>query len=176
MRSKGYGLSILSAISWNALVIAGFAFVDDADIIHTAEDPNTNNEEVLKTAQEAMDTWEGTLRATGGAIGADDGDKAFWYFLDFHFQKGKWKYKNKAELPGTLWVNNHDGRRVQLNRLEPNEARETLGIFIAMDGNKTRQIDYLQQKARVYKEQLRTGAIERRHAWYSYKASFSKLL
>ena len=35
-------------------------------------------------------------------------------------------------------VNNYDGRRVQLKRLEPNEARETLGIFIAMDRNKNK--------------------------------------
>ena len=176
MRSKGFGLSILSAISLEALVIAGFAFVDDADIIHAANDPYIDNQEVLKTAQAAMDTWEGTLNATGGAIGAEDGNKAFWYFLDFQFQNGKWHYMNKKSLPGKLWVRNYDGRKVQLNRLEPNEARETLGIFIAMDGDKSKQIDFLQQKARIYNEQLRTGAIEKRHAWYSYTASFSKIL
>ena len=176
MRSKGFGLSILSAISLEALAIAGFAFVDDADIIHAANDPSTDNQVVLKTAQAAINTWEGTLNATGGAIGAEDGNKAFWYFLDFQFQKGKWQYMGREKLPGELWVRNYDGRKVQLNRLEPNEARETLGIFIAMDGNKSKQIDFLQQKARVYNEQLRTGAIEKRHAWYSYTASFSKIL
>ena len=176
MRTKGFGLSILSAVSLHALVIAGFAFVDDADIIHAAPDPNTENLEVLQTAQRALDTWEGTLGATGGAIGAEDGNKAFWYFLDFKFWKGKWKYLKEDELPGELWVRNYDGRRVQLSRIEPNEARETLGIFIAMDGNRNKQIEYLQKKARIYKEQLRTGVIEKRHAWYSYTASFSRIL
>ena len=176
MRTKGFGFSILSAVSLNALVIAGFAFVDDADIIHAAIDPKTNNLEVLQTAQKALDTWEGTLGATGGAIGADDGNKAFWYFLDFKFWNGKWRYLEKDKLLGDLWVKNYDGKRVQLNRIEPDEARETLGIFIAMDGNRHKQIEYLQQKARIYKEQLRTGVIEKRHAWYSYTASFSKIL
>ena len=176
MRSKGFGLSILSAISFNALVIAGFAFVDDADIIHAANDPYTDSREVLNAAQKAMDTWEGVLNATGGAIGADDGNKAFWYFLDFRFQNGRWQYMSKKELSGHLWAKNYDGNKVQMNRLEPNEARETLGIFIAMDGNRNKQIEFLQQKARIYNEQLRTGTIEKRHAWYSYTASFSKIL
>ena len=176
LRAKGFGLSILSAISLKALVLAGFAFVDDADIIHAADDHHTCNREVLKRAQETITLWEGTLSATGGAIGAEDGNKAFWYFLDFQFKKGKWVYKKKEELPGDLWVKNFDGKSVRLNRLEAKEARETLGIFIAMDGNRNKQVEFLQHKARIYNEQLRTGVIERRHAWYSYTASFSRIL
>ena len=84
MRQKGYGLSILSALSLSALVLAGFTFVDDTDIIHSANDPNTSPSEVLYQAQDALDTWEGILRATGGAIVVEDGNKAFWYFLDFN--------------------------------------------------------------------------------------------
>ena len=55
-------------------------------------------------------------------------------------------------------------------------ARETLGIFLAMDGNQRAQIEHLKFKARVYSDQLRTGVISKRHAWYSYTAAFSKTL
>ena len=77
LRTKGFGLSMLTALSWQALVIAGFAFVDDTDLIHTASHPDKDSKEVLQEAQQAMNTWEGTLRATGGAIGEEDGSKAF---------------------------------------------------------------------------------------------------
>ena len=77
MRNKGFGFSILSALSWQALIISAFAFVDDTDIIHAAVDPYTNPQQVLVEAQQAVNTWEGILRATGGAIGADDDAKAF---------------------------------------------------------------------------------------------------
>ena len=176
MRQKGYGLSILSTLSFSALVMAGFAFVDDTDIIHSANDPHTCPFEVLQQAQTALNTWEGILRATGGAIGVNDGNKAFWYFLDFKFTANEWKYKNSVELPGELVARNYDNSICPLARLNPSIARETLGIFLAMDGNQRAQIEYLKSKARTYAEQLRTGVISKRHAWYSYTAAFSKTL
>ena len=78
MRSKGFGFTIFSALSWQALVISAFAFVDDTDIIHAADDPYVEPHQVLKEAQKAVKTWEGILNATGGTIGANDDGKAFW--------------------------------------------------------------------------------------------------
>ena len=176
MKMKGFGFSILSALALKALSIAGFAFVDDTDIVHAANNPREDPEATLRKAQEAMNTWEGILRATGGAIGVNDDTKAFWYFLDFKFIKGKWKYKNKEELPGKLQVRNQKDITTNLARLEPSMARETLGVFMAMDGNQREQKNQLMKKARLYNEQLRTGVITRQHAWYSYTASFSKTL
>ena len=143
MRTKGFGLSFVTAMSLTALTISAFAFVDDTDIIHSAEDPYIDSNQVLKDSQNAINTWEGILRATGGAIGAEDGNKAFWYFLDFKFIGNSWVQKSWDELKGSLKVRNFDGRTVEITRLEPSEARETLGIMIAMDGNKTAQFESL---------------------------------
>ena len=131
---------------------------------------------MLEQAQIALETWEGILRATGGAIGVDDGNKAFWYFLDFKFSNDTWKYKTANELPGELHARNFDDKIHPLARLDPSLARETLGIFLAMDGNQRAQTEHLKNKARIYAEQLRTGIISKRHAWYSYTAAFSKTL
>ena len=79
MRQRGFGFSILSSLSFTALVLAGFAFVDDTDIIHAANDPYTLPSDVLEQAQIALETWEGILRATGGGIGVEDGNKAFYH-------------------------------------------------------------------------------------------------
>ena len=69
MIQRGYVLSILSALSFSALGLEGFAIVDETDIIHSTNDHTTSPFEVLYQAQAALDTWEGILRATGGAIG-----------------------------------------------------------------------------------------------------------
>ena len=158
------------------MVISAFAFVDDTDVIHAAADPHTDPLQVLAEAQQAVNTWEGILRATGGAIGANNDTKAFWYFLDFTFVGKKWEYKSLEQLQGQLLIRNYDGRNLPITRLEPKEARETLGIMIAMDGNQVAQFNCLRQKAKIYGEQLRTGYIDRHHAWYSYTGVFSKTL
>ena len=75
MIQTGYGLSILLALSFSALVMAGFLFVDDTDIIYSANKPRTCPLEVLKQEQTALNTWEGILRSTWGAIGAEDRNK-----------------------------------------------------------------------------------------------------
>ena len=54
LRTKGFGLSMLTALSWQVLVISGFAFVDDTNLIHTALHPDRDSRMVLQEAQEAM--------------------------------------------------------------------------------------------------------------------------
>ena len=118
----------------------------------------------LKEAQEALTTWEGILRATGGAIGADDDSKAFWYFIDFKYKKGMCRYKRINDLDRELKVRNVDNNIRWLKRLEPSLARESLGIYIAMDGNQRAELAYLREKASLYAEQIRTGIISRQYS------------
>ena len=80
------------------------------------------------------------------------------------------------DLPGELHARNFDEKIYPLARLDPSLARETLGIFLAMDGNQRAQTEHLKNKARIYSEQIRTGLISKRHAWYSYTSAFSKPL
>jgi hypothetical protein len=41
MRDEGFGLNLLSALFLTSIFIAGFAFVDDTDLLHAATHPNT---------------------------------------------------------------------------------------------------------------------------------------
>ena len=47
MRDNEYGLDTLSCLTQLALVIAGFAFVDDTDIINAAKLVNTKGGDLL---------------------------------------------------------------------------------------------------------------------------------
>jgi len=80
------------------------------------------------------------------------------------------------DLPGELHARNFDEKIHLLSCLNPSLARETLGIFLAMDSNQRAQSEHLKTKARIYLEQLRTGVIYKIHVWYSYTAAFSKIL
>jgi hypothetical protein len=61
--------------------------------------------------------------------------KSYWYLLDFKWERGVWRYRSKEALPGEITIRGVDGTQVILERLELSEARETLGVYIMMDGN-----------------------------------------
>ena len=93
--------------------IVGYAIVDDADIVESAVSNTATGEEILLKAQEALDHWEGGLRATGGAIVPA---KSHWYFVDFQWRKGKWSY-SCFDPSRTLKVKNEQGHEVTVQQV-----------------------------------------------------------
>jgi predicted nuclease with TOPRIM domain len=63
--TAGFGLTLNSAISGTLVAIACFAFVNDADVIHSKDDVNTPGEIIAAKMQDFVDLWEGSIRATG---------------------------------------------------------------------------------------------------------------
>jgi hypothetical protein len=74
LRNHGYGTStkLQCPISSTNIHIAAFAFVDDVDMIQTLLQESTNLTRDLSSlyqdTQTALNQWESTLRATGGAL------------------------------------------------------------------------------------------------------------
>jgi hypothetical protein len=117
MRQLGFGTFFKAAISGDTLRIAGFSYVDDTDLTQSTTAMATMAEEVLEKIQEAeevlekiqeeLNTWEGLVRASGGAL---SNDKSCWWFIDFTFDhKGDWRYKTMEELEGELTAVDIDG-------------------------------------------------------------------
>jgi hypothetical protein len=67
----------------------GYGFMDDTDVIRNGFFQSTVTE-VLSMLQGAVDTWEGGLKATCGALVPE---KTFWYFIEFEWVNGEWRYK-----------------------------------------------------------------------------------
>ena len=57
--------------------MCGFTFVDDSDLLIAAPDVEASATSLMEHFQEAVDTWEGCLRATGGGIKRDKTNKAY---------------------------------------------------------------------------------------------------
>jgi hypothetical protein len=101
--TAGFGLAFTTAISGTLVAIACFAFVDDTNVIHSRADVNTPGKTIATEMQEVMNTWEGGIRATGGALNPS---KSYWYMIDFKWvpDKLRWDYKTVSEVTGKIQV------------------------------------------------------------------------
>ena len=103
MKSLGYGYAAQMAITWTVFHLLGFAFVDDANIIHSGSSNTTPACQVLTEMQAVLDHWDGLLRATGGAL---EKSKSYWYLLDYAFHQGRWVVKPQSANPGQIFLHN----------------------------------------------------------------------
>ena len=148
MIGLGFGLSIQSAISLSIINFLGYTFVDDTDIVQSSKDPYDRGENIIPIIQEAIDHWEGGIRASGGVLVPK---KCLWYLIDFKWANGKWTYRSKRDMPANLTIReDQDKVYINITRKESNEAVESLGIFLTMDGNNKKQVEYLKRKAEEF--------------------------
>jgi hypothetical protein len=157
LRASGVGSHFISPISGKDIHFVGYAFVDDTDLIQTADEGMATGSDVARELQRALDIWEGGLNATGGAIVPE---KSHWYLVDFRWIGGVWKYLPVADCPASLWVKDISGERKLLKRLEPHEAANTLGVDIAADGNNMSQFKKMKEASLKWADQIRTGRLK----------------
>ena len=153
LREEGYGVKYESPITGVIFNLAGFAFVDDADLIQSIRDRSESNEQLIRNAQKGLTLWEELLRTTGGAI---DPKKSDWAMLQFTWKNGKANIK-KGKTKYTLNVRNKHGIIQPLKQLATSTARETLGCWIAIDGNQKKQRKVLLGKAKRWGERLQVS-------------------
>ena len=156
LREQGYGAELYSAISRRHFHMSGFAFVDDADTVQTGELGETT-ETVMEKAQEELNLWEELIRATGGGL---EGDKSDFAVVNFQWRDGKWTYEQPSENQ-KLTVRNGDGEQEPLKQLGPSQARRTLGVWQAVDGNEEEQTDQMQQKAATWARAIARSSLTR---------------
>lgn len=137
LHSANVGSFFKTTISQRDIRFVGYSFVDDTDLIQTTRNPTESVQDVNAGIQLSLDTWEGGLRATGGAIVPE---KSHWYLVNFKWCNGRWKYCSSSENPASLTVKDIHGNIKLLTRLEPHEAKTTLGVDIAPNGNPIQQV------------------------------------
>jgi hypothetical protein len=173
MRSAGYGFQHWTAISKQILNIVCFAFVDDADLPHTS-DTEATGEQIIEEMQDVLDTWEGGIKATGGALVPR---KSYWYLIDFKCgSTGKWSYRKQAEVPGELTLPSltEDGERVTIERLDVTEARKALGVKSRHDGKETDNVKFFRNKTSEWADHVRTNKMRSSDAWKALESTIMK--
>ncbi len=81
-----------------------------------------------------------------------------------------------TDCPGSIFINDISGIRKELRRCEVHDAQETLGVFLAPDGNTLRQQEKMKELAIKWADCIRTGRISRDDAWLSFYSTIWKTL
>ncbi len=171
LRQKGFGCEIICPLSSEYFRFVGYAFVDDTDIIQSSL--NENPEQARLQLQKAIDTWEFSLKATCGAIVPE---KTVWWLVSFQWSGSSWQYAGIQDTPGDLYVNDIANQRKVIKRLEPSKAYETLGVFLAPDGNLEEQIQKMKKAAITWADNLRTGSISKNEVWVALQSTILRTL
>jgi hypothetical protein len=171
MATQGHGFNLLSAMAGTLVSFVCYAFVDDTDVIHSAESIDTPGEVAIQEMQGVLDRWGGLLRATGGALVPS---KSYLYAIDFKWNGKRWVYRSLEDMPGDIYITGVDGKRVLLQRYEPHVGKETLGVMQAMGGNNADEVRHLRAKADQFADSMRTGFLSKNDAWYALTATILK--
>ena len=107
MRKEGHGTYFKACITGSEIRFVGYSFVDDTDLIQTAWSQTDTATDVVHAMQNALNMWEGAIRATGGAIVPS---KSFWYLGDFQWREGQWSYKDTEDAPASQHHSTRFGR------------------------------------------------------------------
>lgn len=165
LRNEGYGITHTSAIKRVNFQMAGFAFVDDADLIQSVH--HTQSHQLIPTTQKGLTLWEQLLRTTGGAI---DPKKSDWSILQYQWTHGHANIK-KQKSTKQLTVRNKQGIIQPLKQISPSTARETLGCWIAIDGSKKKQRKVLLQKAKRWGQRLQVSFLSKQDAILGFRTT-----
>jgi len=144
LTQEGFLAHVICAISHRRSSLAGFDFVDNVDLCIT--DPSGDDGHVVEQMQYSSTRWAGLLRATGGALVPE---KCFWYFIHNTWNKGKWQYVGTKSTQG-MHVPDENSQPTTIPQLHPSEARQTLGVRLAPDGNNSEELQYLRDIAKSW--------------------------
>lgn len=149
IQKSGFGTFFHTCITNQVVRFVGYSFVDDTDLVQTAQDGETAAQSVM---EKAVDLWEGGTRVMGGAIATG---KTYWYPIEFIWQGGKWQLANTDETPYTLSVLDHNCTQTTLPTLRPDDAEETLGACVAPSGTMEAQAAKMTDKSEEWADHIR---------------------
>jgi hypothetical protein len=167
LRSSGYGAEFICPLSTLKSTFGGYAFVDDMDLV-VAKLSFCSFTEATQEIQSAMTLWEKGLRATSGAIVPE---KTYVYIMDFEWKGGSWSYRSCQNSPASFEVRDITGLSRPVKKYEVWEAQETLGVYLAPDGNTQAQFQKMLQKVTHWADNMRTGRISRNEAWLALSST-----
>ena len=124
LRTLGFGIRLMDN-GGNIYDITAFTFVDDNDLVQDIH----NIAECAQLPQKALDAWNDSLQATGGACAPE---KSCWTALIHKWgNNNKWSLGSTREFPGDITLKDDNGLRQRIKRVSPTEATLALGIIFS---------------------------------------------
>jgi hypothetical protein len=75
------------------------------------------------------------------------------------------------DTPAMLYMNDINEVRKAVRRIETNHAEETLGVWIAPDGNNNTQFQKMKAKSQEWADNMRTGVIRKDETWLALQST-----
>jgi hypothetical protein len=147
-----------------------YSFVDDTDIIQSNQ-PGEPFQVLATRMKSPMDTCEGELWATGGAL---EPEKSFWYVIRFCWKNEMWFYVSNEDTPASISVHNHAGNRVEIECLEATEARKTLEFKTAPTGDNTVQFEHMLEASQKWAAHIKAGNPSQMDDWLALRSTIWK--
>jgi len=139
LRDTGHRNSFTSSIRKYCVELAGFAYVDDTDLIQVNNCINV----VVRKMQSTVHLWNELVSVTGGILAPE---KCWWYLVAFKYLSGKWTACN-PNAQHKVWMKDAKKQRREIERIPVSTGINMLGVHIAPDGNNKDHIIYLRKKA-----------------------------
>ena len=168
LHKQGFGSLFCYALSRGIYSLCGFAYVDDCDLFHLGDDID----EVFEGLTKMLDMWDRLMEVTGAALAPD---KCWWYLVDFKWNNGRWSYSDEGHCLG-LEVRNRDGVTEKLKYLTCDIAKEMLGVYIAPDGNQSKQMEVMRKKAVTWGNYMKEGSLRHYESWVTLNTTIIKSL
>ncbi len=168
LHAEGLSTDIIHSISLRAYKLCGFSYVDDCDLFTIGDDVTT----VYSKLQRMLQMWDELMEVNGGAIAPN---KCWWYLTDFQWRHGKAKMID-ASTNRSLVVRDKDQQFHNLQSLNPSQAREMLGVYLAPDGNEKEALRQLQNKTTSWTNFIAAGDLDWFSTWQALKTTITKSL
>jgi len=99
------------------------------------------------------------------------------YPIYFNFdEKGDWSYAQPEEIDFEFTVKDHNDEEQPLRKKGPHDSTETLGVYLAPDGNNKTAIQELRKKSERWRDLVRTGHLSSKDAWIALNSTVIKTL
>ena len=138
LHSYVQGFHIQTAITLTLISIAAVMYVDDTDLLVAAFSHHEPIQDVISRMQRSIKMWRQGVIQTGGALCPE---KCKWFLIKFKWKSGKWSYSTIADVPAKMYLKDSDGKRQEIERMEPTIGLTGLGVCISPDGNQTDQVN-----------------------------------
>jgi hypothetical protein len=92
--------------------------------------------------------------------------------VDFNWNGSDYEYRTIDDMPGNITLPDANGQAYVVAREEVPTAFESLGVWIALDGNQEKMKAILTESSHVFASQVSTSKCSRNDALYTYSNSF----
>ena len=176
VKIKNYGGVFRAPITKLLTILAGFAFVDDTDVLQTQHHSTDTIENIVDELQGSLNVYQGTLNTSGGALDCKGPNKSYWYSVDYEWNnEGQWKYCNFNDKLKLIMYDDAE-TKIEVPHCHKNEAHRTLGVMLAPDDNNKGQVGRMRDISLKFGDNVQVGFIRGHNVLHALNTTIVRLL